>query len=200
MAKRIACVVEGHGDVEALPILVRRVAVRCLPELTVQVSSPVRIPRSRLVKPGELERSIEFAARRLARRGGILAVLDGDDDCPAQLGPLLLSRAIAVGTGLPVAVVIAKREIESWFLAAAASLAGQVGLPPDLQPPADPEAIRGAKEWLTQRMQGSRSYSPTLDQPVLAERFDLDMALHADSFVKFRREVERLLAEAPDAW
>jgi hypothetical protein len=151
-----------------------------------------------LVKPGELERAVELAARRVAGGGGVLVVLDSDDDCPAQVGPALLARAASVRLGLPVAVVLAKSEFESWFVAAAESLAGSAGLPADLQAPAVPESIRGAKEWLTERMHGSRSYSPTLDQPVLAREFDLTMALRADSFQKFHRETSRLLAEVPD--
>lgn len=162
--------VEGHGDVEAVPIVVQRIAQHVMPHLVVQVTAPLRTPKSRLVKPGELERAIELAGRRVARTGGVLVVLDSDDDCPAEVGPELLARA------------------------------SQIGLPPDLQTPPDPEAIRGAKEWLTQRMQGARSYSPTLDEPVLARLFDLDSALQTDSFAKFRREVERLLRDAADAW
>jgi hypothetical protein len=75
-----------------------------------------------------------------------------------------------------------------------------VGLPVGLQAPVDPESIRGAKEWLTQWMIGTRSYSPTLDQPTLARQFDLVMAQRADSFDKFHRETARLLAQLPDVW
>jgi len=200
MAKRIACVVEGHGDLEAVPIAVHRVAHHAAPELVVQVSAPLRTPKSRLVKPGELERAVEFAARRIDRKGAVLVVLDSDADCPALVGPQLLARASGAACGLPVAVVLAKREFESWFVAAAESLGGRVGLPGNLQAPADPENILGAKEWLTDRMEGTRSYSPTLDQPVLARVFDLDRALRTDSFAKFRREIARLVNEAPDAW
>lgn len=200
MAKRIACVVEGNGDVDAVPILVRRIAQQEDPPIVVQVTAPLRTPKSRLVKAGELERAVEFAARRVAGTGGILVVLDSDDDCPGEVGPELLARASSVRIGLPVAVVLAKHEFESWFVAAAASLAGRVGLPANLTAPPDPENIRGAKEWLSERMEGTRSYSPTLDQPVLASHFDLTSAAQADSFEKFQRETRRLLREAADAW
>jgi uncharacterized protein DUF4276 len=198
VAKRIACVVEGHGDVEAVPIVIRRIAGHIEEPVIVQVTVPVRTPKSKLVKPGELERAVEFAARRIGGEGGVLVVLDSDDDCPAVTGPNLLARAAGVRSGLPVGVVLAKREFESWFLAAAESLAGKVGLPVGLQSPANPESIRGAKEWLTDRMIGSRSYSPTLDQPVMAREFDLDGALRAGSFKKFLRETSRLLSQVPD--
>lgn len=190
--------VEGHGDVEAVPIVVRRIVQQILPPVIVQVTAPLRTPKSRLVKPGELERAVELAARRMAGGGGVLIVLDSDDDCPAQVGPALLARAASVRNGLPIAVVLAKSEFESWFVAAAESVAGSVGLPVGLQAPADPESIRGAKEWLTDRMLGTRSYSSTLDQPVLARQFDLARARRADSFEKLCRETARLLSQVPD--
>ncbi len=198
MAKRIACIVEGHGDVEAVPIVIRRIAEQMLPPIMVHVTAPLRTPKSKLVKPGELERAVEFAARKISGSGGVLIILDSDDDCPATVGPALLSRASGVRNGLLVAVILAKREFESWFIAAAESLGGRAGLPVALQAPDQPETIRGAKEWLTERMSGTRSYSPTLDQPNLAREFDLHAALGTDSFEKFHREIVRLLLDAPE--
>lgn len=123
----------------------------------------------------------------------MLILLDSDEDCPAQLGPDLLRRVVSSRQDVPSAVVIAKREFESWLLAAAESLRGQRGLASDLASPSDAEAIAGAKEWLTAHMAGGRSYVETLDQPALAARFDLDLARRADSFDKCCREIIRLL-------
>ncbi len=95
---------------------------------------------------------------------------------------------------MPLAVVLARSEFESWFIAAAESLRGRCGLPDDLEAPRDPEAIRGAKEWLGRHMR--RRYVETLDQPALTALFDLDAARRADSFDKCRREIERLLKSA----
>jgi hypothetical protein len=95
---------------------------------------------------------------------------------------------------MPIALVLAKREFEAWFLAASASLRGIRGLPRDLEPPPDPEAIRGAKEWLNSRMVPN-GYSPTADQPALTAQFDLASARSAPSFDKCWREVARLIAE-----
>ncbi len=155
----------------------------------------ILVPKSKLLRPDELERAVELAARRIGSHGAIFIVLDSDTDCPAQLGPQLLQRAIQVRSDLPLAVVLAKHEFEAWFLAAAESLRGQRGLTKDLQPPADPEAIRDTKEWLSHRMESGRAYSETLDQPALAASFDLDIARQADSFDKCYRDIVRLLAE-----
>jgi hypothetical protein len=190
---RLACIVEGDGECEAVPILIRRIAQSLDPALVPAVNPVLRVPAARLIKQGELERSVELAARRLGGAGGILIVLDCDDGCPANEGPALLQRAITARSDLPIAVVLAKREYESWFLAAAKSLRGQRGLAQDLTAPPDPEAIRGAKEWLSERMQTPHGYSETSDQPALTALFDMQMARCSDSFDKCCREIERLL-------
>lgn len=187
--------VEGHGDVEAVQILIQRIAeVIQLPH-EVKIQATIRTPKSKLVKPGELERAVDLAARKLTGHGAVFVLLDSDDDCPRQLGPTLLARAKHARNDLPVAVVLAKREFESWFIASVESLAGHNGFPAQIQVPEDPESIRGAKEWLTQQMQGGRSYSPTLDQPTLTRKFSMEMALRTDSFSKCHRDLSRILLE-----
>jgi hypothetical protein len=193
----LACIVEGDGDVQAVPIAIRKIVHEINPGLGLKIH-PLRIPRTKLVKPGELERSVELAARRVGRSGAILVLVDSDDDCPATLGPELLARARNVRPDLPISVVLAKREFEAWFLASARSLRGLRGLASDLAPPPEPESIRGAKEWLTARMTTGRGYTETLDQSALTASLDLLQARAAPSFDKFFRDVvaivERLTA------
>ena len=195
MTVQIGCIVEGYGEVEAVPILIRRVAESLYPELLVDTLRPIRVSRNQIVKAGELERAVELAARKIGGHGGIFIILDSDDDCPARLGPKLLCRALEVRGDLPIAVVLAKREFEAWFLAAAESLRGHRGLKNDLQSPHNPEGIRGAKGWLRQRLESGETYRETLDQPALTASFDLDQARHADSFDKCYRDIVRLLDE-----
>jgi len=175
MTVRIGCIVEGHGECESVPILIRRIAGELDPALAVQIPHPVRVTRSKLLKPGELENAVDLAAMRVRGHGGILVVLDSDDDCPAELAPKLLIRARAARSDLPSAVVLPKREFESWFLAAAQSLRGRRGFPPDLKPPGEPEAIRGAKEWLHDRARDG-AYSSSVDQASLTHWFDFNLA------------------------
>ena len=151
MTVQIGCIVEGYGEVDAVRILIRRIAANLYPELVIVIPEPIRIPRSRVVQEGELERLVELAARNISSQGAIFILLDSDDDCPAQLGPELLCRALEARSDLPIAIVLAKYEFEAWFLAAAESLQGQRGLKNNLQSPNNPEGIRGAKEWLSQR-------------------------------------------------
>jgi hypothetical protein len=190
----LACIVEGQGDVRAVPVVIQRIVHGIAPGLAIKIH-PFRVPRTKLVKPGELERSIEIAARRVGRGGAIFVVLDSDDDDPKVLGPELLARARKVRPDRFVSVVLAKRELESWFLAAAESLRGHKGLPNDLQAPLDPESIRGAKEWLATRFEPRRRYIETVDQPALAKLFDLLQARRAPSFDKLFRDVQAALAD-----
>jgi hypothetical protein len=192
MAVRIGCIVEGHGECESVPILIRRIARQLDAGLDVQIPHPVRVTKSKLLKPGELERAVDLAAISVEGNGGVLVILDSDDDCPAELAPELLARAQSARSDLPSAVVLPNKEFESWFLAAAQSLRGHGGFPEDLESPPQPEAIRGAKEWLSIRVRGG-AYSPTVDQASLTAHFNFDLARRAPSFDKCYREVIRLL-------
>lgn len=194
MIVKIGCIVEGRGEVEAVPILIRRIAEDLYPELEIRTPRPIRVSRDKVVKAGELERRVELAARRIHGKGAIFILLDSDDDCPAHLGPELLGRALQARSDLPIAVVLAKHEFESWFIAAIDSLRGQKRLKDNLQQARNPEAVRGAKEWLSRQME-NRSYRETLDQPKLTARFDFDQARRTDSFDKCYRDIVRLLDE-----
>jgi hypothetical protein len=193
---RIATVVEGHGDVQAVPVLIRRCAKEeCDPAVDVSLPHPVRIPRSKLLMPGELERAVSLAFYQAGPDGGVVVILDADDDCPAKLGPTLLGRASTLAAGrFPVSVIAAKYEFESWFLAAAESLSGHRGLAADLVSPDDPESIRDAKGWLTDHMGEESAYSEVLDQPAFAALMSMsDARLRSDSFDKFYREILAML-------
>jgi hypothetical protein len=187
----LASVVEGHGEVEALPILLRRFVAEWNVGLPIVALQPIRVSRSKLIKQGELERAAQLAAYR-ARAGGVLVLIDADDDCPAELGPDLLRRLQSVTED--GALVLAKSEFESWFIAAAESIRSCRGLRPDLTVPASVESIRDAKGWLTENMLDRRfGYSETLDQPALTAAFDINAARTAsDSFDKLCRALSAL--------
>jgi hypothetical protein len=189
----IASIVEGEGDQAALPRLLYRIAAQfSLSPADLDVPKPFKRPRASLIASGGIERAVSATAQRIqTAAGGVLVLLDADDDCPAQLGPQLLSRARAARPDKNVAVVLAKTEFEAWFLAAARSLAGQHGFPLDLAPPSEPESVRDAKGWLTRCKADGLPYGPTADQAALASAFDVKQArVGAPSFDKLWREVE----------
>src|SRR2546426_7506068 len=88
-------IVEGHGDVEAVPIVFPRIAKSVYPSALVVSPTPFRIPKGRLTGSGELERTVEFVSRTLRNRGIILITVDSDQDLPCILGPDLQTRAAA---------------------------------------------------------------------------------------------------------
>jgi uncharacterized protein DUF4276 len=189
----IACVVEGEGEQAALPKVLFRIAHESS-IWGLHVPVPKRVPRSRLLAPGGIEGEVGEAAYRVTSAGGVLVLIDADDDRPGCRGPELLARAQSARSGMPISVVLANREFEAWYLAAAPSLAGSFGFPDDLTAPADPESIRGAKEWLSRQRAPGPRYKPTVDQAPLASAFDMKQARDgAPSFDKFCREVESLL-------
>jgi hypothetical protein len=190
----VVAIVEGFGEVDAVPALIGRIADVDRPELALRLPKPIRVPRGRLLKDGELERYAELAAGQVGDRGGVLVLIDADDDCPAVLGPALAGRLGTAIGHVPSGVVLAKYEFENWFLAGAESLRGTRGLPADLTSPIDPEAIRGAKEWIAGRMPVGRGYSETVDQAALVRQVDVPAARgRSRSLDKCWREVCKLL-------
>jgi len=190
---KIVALVEGHGEVAALPILLRRIAAIVDPSARIEVSRPIRVKRQLLLKPGELERAVELAARQAGPDGRILILLDADQDCPRDLGPALLTRARQIRPDRTLRVVVAKSEYEAWFVTAVESIAGARGIAATATAPKDPESISDPKRWLSERMPAARSYRETLDQPALTQLFDLTAARRAPSFDKLWRDVVSLL-------
>ena len=183
---------EGHVERDAAPILARHIAREFNFYASIKCEAR-RVPKSQLVRPGELERAVEALTRQIGRTRPILVLLDADDDCPKNLADSLKARCDARHPDVIVSIVIAMREYEGWFLAAAKSLAGQRGLAEKLVPPIDPESILGAKEWLTAHMSPNECYFPTRHQSAYSELMDLSEARASISFRKFERELGRLL-------
>lgn len=171
----VVSIVEGDGEVRALPVLLRRLAAaRGMHETS--FPEPIRVHRDKfLQRDDEFRRKVLLATAKAGAEGTVLVLLDGDDDCPVTLAAELQERALAVHPGCRLAVVIANREYEAWLLAGAYSLAGKRGLSADLSPPLDPDSIRNAKGWLSERIQNGR-YHEVSDQPALTALVDIDQA------------------------
>jgi hypothetical protein len=197
MILNLACIVEGHGELQAVPVLLRRLAAEADPMLELRLEPLIRASRSKLVKANELERTVELAARRVQPPRAILILVDADDDCPKELAPKLLERATKIRSDVPIGLVLARREFEAWFLAAFPTLAGVRGLPDNVVAVEQPEEIRDAKGYISGQRRDGRPYSPPVDQPALAQQFDIQLARrNSRSFDKCCREVLRLFTYA----
>lgn len=187
-------IVEGQGEIQAVPKLLHRLARQAAPDILLKVNHPIRVKSGSFLNDEDYFcRQVRLATAKAAQSGGhVLILLDCDDDCPATLGPELLRRARAVRDDVDIGVFLAYREYETWFIAAAESLRGIGGLPNDLVAPDNPEHFRGAKGWLSQRM--PRPYDPVVHQLEFTQTFDLDRATSNDSFRRLHAYVHRLSA------
>lgn len=189
----IVSIVEGDGEVRAVPILLRRIA-EAQGRFDVSVPVPIRVHRDQFLnRDEELRRKLLLAGAKAGADGLVLVLLDADDDCPVTLAADIAARAAVVLPHRRVAVVIANREFEAWLLAGAASLAGRRGLPADLASPDNPDAIRDAKGWLSARVSGGR-YHEVSDQPALTAMLDMASAVaRSRSLHKLAGTVARVL-------
>jgi len=169
---RIAAIVEGHGEGEAVPLLIRRIAREVAPELALETIRPFRVRRNQIVKPDQL-RYGELIVRRHGHECRILVLLDANGDCPASFGPELRARTSSWRSDVRVEVVLAKSEYEAWFLAALDSLRGQRRIQADAMSPDEPEEIRDAKGRLRQETPRNQPYDPVDDQAALTRLHQL---------------------------
>ena len=189
----IASLVEGYGEVEALPVLLRRVVGEISPSITQVIPPAWRHPAGSIQKLGGLERALSAVAERYPGHS-IVVLMDCDDDCPKELGPKMTQRVKQGRPDLYISFVLAHREYESWFLAAAESIAGKSNLNLDLVAPENLENIRDAKGWLSRHIRGSGRYSPTQDQAALSHLFQFARArTRSRSFQKFWKEIEAIV-------
>ncbi|MFN9727940.1 DUF4276 family protein [Acidovorax sp.] len=189
----LSAIVEGDGEVAALPVLLRRIAEWRNPEVYVDVLAPIRVYKDRFLnREEEFTRHMKLAAAKSGDRGWILILLDADDDCPMSKGRDIAQRAAAVVPHRPVGVVLANREYEAWFIAAAKSLDGVRSFSYQRSDGGtDPELPRNAKGWMRDRM-SSGAYRETTDQPGFSARMDLQQAFsRSRSFRKLCTEWSR---------
>jgi Domain of unknown function (DUF4276) len=206
---RIAPIVEGYGEVDSVPSLLRRIWKEIGGDYADVPRRAILKPRSQLAVEGSLRRIIEEAAIVLTKRtdpslpGLILILLDADDDCPAELGPRLERWARDVDRRFDVACVVAHLEFETWFAAAAESLVakGFLKLKAGEVSPDDPEGRRLRKRWVEDRfavdgeIKRNVQYKPTRDQPAMTRAMDLAACRsRSPSFDKLCRELEKRLA------
>ena len=199
---KIQPIVEGHGEVKALPVLLRRLITEAQ-VWGIDVGRPIRRPRSKLLRESELRVAVRLALAQ-PDCSAVLILFDGNSDCPAELGPAVQDWAAAEAGGVPCEVVIAHREYEAWFLAAIESLRGHRLIRADALPHPTPEQPRGAKSHLEARMESGATYLETTDQPALSASFSLaDAYRRSRSFRKLANAFGRLVSsmvEEPGDW
>lgn len=184
---KLVCIVEGKGEVRAIPNLCTRILHHHLQAFDWFVGDPpIWQPRARLVNEALKSpsrtchedglRKAVLLAQKSQRADAVLVLCDADDDCPAVWGP----DARRVITGLTRGdAVMAIREYETWLLLNHTDTQlARVGVP-------QPERKRGAKEALAKLVPG---YLPTTHQLTETQKIDLvQVRKRSDSFDKLVR-------------
>jgi Domain of unknown function (DUF4276) len=188
----IVPIVEGHGEIEAFPVLLRRLASWIAPQKHIDISQPIRTQRDKFLNNAtEFSKMLKLAQFKASDRGQVMLFLDADDDCPVLLAAKILEQAMSLVPNLNLSVVIANREYEAWFLAAANSLNGLRGFALIQPLPSDPDVPRDAKGWLSRQMKDG--YNPMLDQPAFSAKFSLEEAwIGSRSFRRLCSEFTRV--------
>ena len=200
--KKVYPIIEGHGEVAAAPILLRRLLAEAqCPHIG--VGRPIKRTQAQLRGKETVQAAVQLARLQPAC-SAVLILFDGEDDCPMQLADRVRGWAREAAAGTPCDVVVAYREYETWFLATIESLRGRCGIRDDALAPDNPDSRRNAKGVLETFMPLQRAYSETGDQPALTAAFDMAAACRRSrSFRKLATTVGDLLTQLQEplpAW
>lgn len=188
-------IVEGHGEVTAVPVLLRRLLWDHAQCYGVDVGSPIRRTQSQFRRETEVHKAVKLALLQ-PDCAAVLLLFDGEDDCPAEVARQVRTWAQQAAGTVPCEVVIAYREYETWFLAAVDSLRGQCRISQQASAPANPESKRNAKGALEAFMPSGASYAETIHQEKLSAVFDMALAHQRNrSFRKLTKTIGDLLTQ-----
>lgn len=200
---RIAPIVEGDGEVIALPVLLRRIAAEILQDTVIDVLRPWHLHRGYVLPahPAKFEEALQVSAVNLLRHPApipdsrILLVMDRDPnpEPTCTLGPRLQDDARArLRPGVGLSCVLADKEFESWFVAAASSLTDHLDFDIEVWAKSVAELTLKGKTWIKTHFKRA-SYRETVDQVKLTAQMDLSLCRrNSPSFDKLCRELERL--------
>ncbi len=198
MPLRVGAIVEGQGEYGGIRTILERTWYEMLHGDFIDVLRPWRQPQGTLLTEEGLKTAVDAVKIQLDQQPPdglhrlVLILIDSEGTPPCALAPQLLQWAREARADADVACVLPHPMFETWFAAAASSLAGVNGLPADLTGPADPEGEGRGKGWLKNQLR--RKYSETVDQPRFAARMGLDLCRkNSPSFDKLCRELEKRL-------
>ena len=192
----IVPVVEGDGDVAALPGLLARILLENnnRPDVLVaQGKSGVVKANGRPNLANKLDKFLQHAQNK-PDCDAILVLLDADNDCPVDLGQRLSQRSEQIGTKCPVRIVCARRSYESWFLASLDTVKGKSVIPDTAALSGDAETVPNPKQWITALLPQGQAYKETTHQAAISSFIDLDLAhKNSRSFRRLCHALEQLL-------
>jgi hypothetical protein len=196
--KRILPIVEGQGDIQSVPVLIRRI-VEHHGVFDVDVLTPHK--RGDLPKiKANFESYFKMAIKENA---AIICIIDFDCascECVAEEAAQLYQRANAIYPDRPFKVAFMVKEFETLFLAepdATRHILKEI--PKSTVFPENPEKIRGAKEWLSKAMPSGYAYKETVHQVKLSAAVDLNrLRISSASYRHLEKSILSLVQEIPN--
>lgn len=187
-------IVEGEGDVDAVPRLIDR-TLAFLERWDWTVGPPKKCGGVHALR-AKLPNFLWYAQSE-PECGAILILVDLDDGCPFKVSQDMVQQIQSLHLTRPVAIVLAHREYETWFLASLATIAGSNSIPEGTIYEGAVELRRGAKEWLSKQMPPGKAYKETIHQARMTAKIDIPLAkTNSRSFRRFVHAIEELVDAA----
>ncbi len=196
--RRPVLIVEGQGDTEAVPRLLRDFChAHGIYDFNPQPRPLRNVEIRKLARAGELERYVDYALRQEGDGDSVLLVLDCEDFDPDEIRNQFLCRINAREPQKPVEVVLLKAEFESLFLPCLPLIAERY---PDygwdqskLEIRGNCERFRNAKGVISDAM-NMRAYKETRDQVKFLSAIDYSiLRQRSASFCRFEEIIARFV-------
>jgi hypothetical protein len=175
------CIVEGDGEKEAVPLLLRRIVHEKFQRWRAQFKPYNAHGRGNIVAQLNFMRIFERALGE-PNLEAVFIVVDSEGDCPKNLAQQLSQWVRQRSPHVPVAIVVAHRCYEAWLLAGHCWSS-------------QPETItpKSAKKLIGEKK--GQPYKETVDQPRLTTHMAMGKAFRrCRSFRRFVHAVEQLMA------
>lgn len=192
--RSLLTIVEGDGDVRALPVLMRNIfAARGVFDVNLLA------PQRRGEYPSVARHFDNYFQAAVKWNSPILWIMDFDAkgyDCPYKEADKLLQRATKLRPKWPIEIAFLVKEYETLFLHdenATRSIFPDI--PKHVVFPTEPETIRGAKEWLSKaRPSPGSAYKETVHQAKITAHLDLELLREKSAdFAHLERSVLKLI-------
>lgn len=174
MRRRLLTIVEGEGDVRAVPLLIRRILERS------GIFDVDLLPTQRRGEYPTVSKNFDTLFLAATKENApILWIMDFDTkgyECPYAEAAKLIERAQALRPGWPLKIAFLVKEYECLFLYDEnATRSVFADIPKPVEFPRNPQEIRGAKEWLSARRPKGMAYKETVHQQKITAHLNLDL-------------------------
>lgn len=193
MNKKLSLIVEGDGELTALPNLINRLLQKGFQRYDIVPDYPKNAhTKNNLIKNGGIEDFIGYCVKDKAN--AILILLDSDKECPIDIASHLHDRIFKLNLHIPVAIVCAKCEYEAWFLANLDALIQNGLLKSDASYDTTKiEEKRDVKGWLSANMPSGK-YKEVTDQLKMTRYIEFERTHELSrSFRRLMHAIEELV-------